>query len=250
MPEADQVKAELKFHVQRSAFFKLTQYSRFLAELMLAVSDKKSSQSRPPPYKDPLGLGKTHSHIVSKFLNDNTDQSYRFTQTWSDDTAAAGSSQEAIMLARILYDTRELKRMAHVLKPFVSNDPSTPEQQTTCFLYNYALFMHGSQRKEEEIFERSKSKVYAGMKITESSIQNSQAKNIVGSLERSFQTGNLDDLNTYLLGLVYVELGKTELAVKAFVRALNINPCLWGAWQELSRLILQEEVKLDAVDLS
>ena len=180
-------------------------------------------------------------------MGDNTDSTHRFGPVWSDDVATSATTQDAVMLARILYDSRELKRMAHVLKPYVQNDPTTTEQQTACFLYNYALFMHGSQRKEEEIFERSKSKVYAGMKVTESSIQNSQAKNIVVNLERWFQAGNLDDLNTYLLGLVYVELGKTEQAVKAFVRALNINPCLWGAWQELSRLILQEEIKLDAV---
>lgn len=168
---------------------------------------------------------------------------------WSEESGVSPKVSDALLLARTLYDTRELKRVAFVLKPYASLDSMNPESQSALFLYNYSLFMHGSQRKEEEIYERNKSKIYAGIKVTESSILNAQAKNILGNLERLFQAGSLDDLNTYLLGLVYVELGRPEQAIKAFVRALNLNPCLWGAWQELSRLIIQDEIKTDPVGI-
>ncbi len=186
------------------------------------------------------------SHLVNKFIDENTDRSQRFNQVWSDEVGNVKIS-DALLLARTLYDTRELKRVSFVLKPYSTSESLNPESQSALFLYNYALLMHGSQRKEEEIFERNKSKVYAGIKVTESSILNSQAKNILSNLERLYEAGSLDDLNTYLLGLVYVELGKAEKAAKTFIRALNLNPCLWSAWQELLRLILQEEVKIDPV---
>ena len=60
-------------------------------------------------------------------MGDNTDSTHRFVPAWSDDVATSATTQDAVMLARILYDSRELKRMAHVLKPYVQNDPTTTE---------------------------------------------------------------------------------------------------------------------------
>lgn len=102
--------------------------------------------------------------------------------------------------------------------------------------------MHGSQRREEEIFERNKSKQYAGIKVNDSSIVNQQAKNLARQLERLYQQDMLDDLNTYLYGLAMIDLLRYEDAAHAFIRSLNANPCNWAAWQELARLLLQDKV--------
>lgn len=115
------------------------------------------------------------------------------------------------------------------------------------FLYNYSIYMYGYQRKEEEVFERQKAKQYNGIKISESSIVNSQVYNIFPTLDRLYAQNGLDDLNTYVYGLVLVEMGKFEEAAVAFVKTLNLNPCFWSAWQELVKLSMQEKLKSDMV---
>jgi len=50
----------------------------------------------------------------------------------------------------------------------------------------------------------------------------------------------LNDLNCYLYGLALKGLEKKELAIKAFISALNLNPFLWSAWVELCLIICHD----------
>ena len=49
-------------------------------------------------------------------------------------------------LARTLFDLREYRKCAHLLKPF-----ATPKYQSALFLHSYALYLISEQTKEEEI---------------------------------------------------------------------------------------------------
>ena len=222
MPPLEDLKRELKFHGQRLAANRLIYAARFVNELMVSVSEFSSL-----------------SPIALRFVSENTDTSRSFKQMYRDDYDSPNADK--LQLARTLYDTRELKRCAHVLKAYEVN----PDCQSSLFLYNYALYMHGSQRREEEIFERNKSKQYAGIKVSDSSVCNQQSKNLVRGLERLYNEDRLDDMNTYMYGLVLVDIQRYEDASKAFIKCLNLNPLHWSAWQELARLIIQDEIKKD-----
>lgn len=53
------------------------------------------------------------------------------------------------MIARNLFDLREYKKCAYLLKDFINNS----EYQPAIFLYYYSLFLAGEIRKEEEMIE-------------------------------------------------------------------------------------------------
>lgn len=55
---------------------------------------------------------------------------------------------DALNLARILFDLKEYRKCAHVLKPF-----ATTKHQSALFLRNYSLFLVHEQQKEEENLE-------------------------------------------------------------------------------------------------
>lgn len=180
---------------------------------------------------------------MANFMDLNTDRTHKFKSVWREDQASPNFDN--LVYARTLFDLKELKKCAFVLKGYEANLSC----QSSFFLYNYSLYLAGYQRKEEEIFERQKSKVYAGQKVSESAIINNQAKNLRQNFDRFYENNELDDLNTYLYGLILAELGNYELAIKAFVKALNINPCFWSAWLELSRIINLDEVKADSFEI-
>jgi anaphase-promoting complex subunit 8 len=218
MPPIEDMRRELRYHGKRLMANRLTHSARFINELMVSLSDVTKL-----------------SKAARCFVNSHIDSSKSFTEVWREED---GPGIDELQMARSLYDSRELKRCAHVLK----SAEGKPDCQASLFLYNYALYMHGSQRREEEIFEKNKSKQYAGIKVNDSSIVNQQAKNLVRQMERLYQQDQLDDLNTYLYGMMMSDLLRYDDSANAFIKCLNINPCHWGAWQELARLILQDKL--------
>lgn len=225
MPPNEAIKRELRYHGQRLSANKLAHSARFINELLVSITAP-----------DDCSL----SSMTAKFLRDNTDQSKTFDLIWRD---VEGSNSDKLQVARSLYDCRELKRCSHLLKFAEGNT----ECQASLFLYSYSLYMHGSQRREEEIHERNKSKQYAGVKVSDNSVVNHQSKNLARTMERLYQLDLLDDLNTYLFGLLQLDLLKHEDAAAAFIKCLNLNPCHWGAWQELARLMMQGDIAGDCM---
>ena len=58
------------------------------------------------------------------------------------------ASYDSLQLARVLFDLKEYFKAASVLTEF-----NKPEYAEAYFLYNYALYMYGEFRKEEESIE-------------------------------------------------------------------------------------------------
>ena len=229
IPPVEDLKSELRYHASRLTFHKLTHSARFLNELLVSVVDKQQAEKS--------------GYLQQRFMEENTDKQTRFRQTWRDE--GIGKNPDVLTLARTLFDTRELKRAAFILK----SAEGSADCQSSLFLFSYSQYLHGYQRKEEEIYERQKSKLNQGVKITEKAVVNQQAINLLPQLEKQYTQGLLDDLNTYLLGLIYNEVGRAQDASAAFVKALNMNPMLWSAWQELAKLIMQEPPKTDSFEI-
>lgn len=53
---------------------------------------------------------------------------------------------DTLLVARNLFDLREFKKCANILKDHISN----PKNQMAIFFYYYSLYMSGEIRKEEE----------------------------------------------------------------------------------------------------
>lgn len=59
------------------------------------------------------------SVVLSNFITNNTDHSYRFNKVYEE---VGEEYIDAILTARNLFDLREYKKCAHLLKEY-SNDP-------------------------------------------------------------------------------------------------------------------------------
>lgn len=228
MPSLECIKNELRNNVQKFSYHKLTFASRFASELMNSLTDKATIEQ---------------NYALSHYFKENTDSLSTYRPEWREDPCSV--SYDRLLLARTLFDSKELKRAAFVLKEGEHGQLC----QSSLFLYHYALYLHGHGRKEEEIHERHKSKLFSGIKASENSIVNSQCKNSLPILERLFQSGKLDEMSTYLYGLTLLEAERNQEAVESFLAALNLNPCFWPAWQEILKLVTQSELQRDPFEL-
>jgi anaphase-promoting complex subunit 8 len=69
-------------------------------------------------------------------MTSNLDTSYQFDKIYIE---KYDKSTDVLMIARNLFDLREYKKCAYLLKDFISNS----EYQPAIFLYYYSLFLAG-----------------------------------------------------------------------------------------------------------
>ena len=86
--------------------------------------------------------------MLKKFMRNNTNHSAKFKKLY---TESYDEVTDHLMYARSLFDLREFKRCAHVLKPLLGT-----KNQSVIFMYYYTLYMYGDIRKQEEEYEKSK----------------------------------------------------------------------------------------------
>ncbi|KAL6005085.1 anaphase-promoting complex component apc8 [Asimina triloba] len=125
------------------------------------------------------------------------------------------------LLAKSYFDCREYRRAAHVLRDQTG--------RKAVFLRQYALYLAGEKRKEEEMIE-----------IDGSLAKSDAANNELVSLERELlalrKTGAMDSFGLYLYGVVLREKGNEDLARTILVESVNSYPWNWSAWSELQSL--------------
>ncbi|XP_022924091.1 anaphase-promoting complex subunit 8 [Cucurbita moschata] len=144
--------------------------------------------------------------------------SYVSTPVMEEDEVVDG---DFYLLAKSYFDCREYKRAAHVLRE--------QNGKKSVFLRQYALYLAGEKRKEEEVVE------------LEGSLGKSDAVNQeLVSLERELSTlrkkGMIDPFGLYLYGLVLKQKGSENLARTALMESVNSYPWNWSAWLELQSL--------------
>ena len=143
------------------------------------------------------------------------------------------ASTDTLNLARSLFDLREYRKCAHMLKPYANE-----KYQSALFLYNYALYTVSELSKEEEALqagEKIESACSAG--ATTAGLYRELAQ-IEASLQPLHERGALNGINLYLYGVVLKERNKKEEAKAAFAEALTRVPLLWSSWLELGSLIV------------
>ncbi len=121
---------------------------------------------------------------------------------------------DALMLARNLFDLREYKKCAHLLKEKVWQ--GSPEVD---FLYHYSLWVFGQFRKEEQVYEDEGS-------------GKPPHNPAVPQLIREMwpRRRELDPLSKYVLGLALKESERTEEALETLFEVINELPCFWSCW--------------------
>jgi hypothetical protein len=82
---------------------------------------------------------------------------------------------DVLKLGRVLFDCKEYRKAAHLLKPF-----ATIANQKALFMYNFCNYLISEQQKEEEIMENNEH-------ITRSSIQNVELVNIENELKPFYE---------------------------------------------------------------
>lgn len=180
--------------------------------------------------------------FMKGFIQENTDQSYKFDKVYQE---SYDDSYDALLIARNLFDLREFKKCAHLIKDYAKN----PKYQSAMFLYYYSLFMNGELRKEEEIFENG-GKYHPLCQLgplpapqgNHKTSANQELSHIEADLAPLYNQNQLNELNMYLYGIVLKEQMKKTEAREVFIKVLNLFPCFWSAWLELCRLIEGEDV--------
>lgn len=84
---------------------------------------------------------------------------------------------DTLNLARALFDLREYRKCAHMLKRFAN-----PRYQSALFLHNYALFQVSELTKEEEILQ-------SGDKISCSNVENKELTAIEVEMQQYYERG-------------------------------------------------------------
>ena len=84
--------------------------------------------------------------LLRNFNSNNTDPTYQFDRIYME---KYDKSTDVLMLARNLFDLREFKKAAHMLKDFVKSG----QYPQATFLYFYSLYLNGEMWSEEEMLE-------------------------------------------------------------------------------------------------
>ncbi|CAI0549577.1 unnamed protein product, partial [Linum tenue] len=156
--------------------------------------------------------------------------SYVSTPVMEEDEAV---DNDFYLLGKTYFDCREYRRAAHALRDQTA--------KKSVFLRNYALFLAGEKRKEEESIELT-------------GLGNSEPTNCeLITIERELSTlrknGTIDPFGLYLYGLVLKEKGNQNLARMVLVESVNCYPWNWSAWSELQALCSTPEI-LNGLNLS
>lgn len=178
----------------------LVQSAAWLAELLSALYvDEKSSS------------GPEHSSNRDSFDNSSC-------ALCSNPNVSTRNQSNLFTLARSYFDTRQYRRVAHVLK---EDDSSLGR-----FLGMYSQFLAGERRKEEERMELAD--------WTEP--DNLELPMLLTKLQVLSDSDNMDAFLWYLIAVILKRLKQPEKATEAFVRSLSLFPFNRGAWLELASL--------------
>lgn len=99
---------------------------------MVAVTDEKTFES---------------NNLMKTYYQNNVDSTLRFSKKWDEEEASP--NYDKLLLARNLYDLRELRKSAHVLRDQAANI----QDQSSMFMHNYAEWMHADMKMREERYQ-------------------------------------------------------------------------------------------------
>ncbi|CAH8511329.1 unnamed protein product [Dicrocoelium dendriticum] len=167
------------------------------------------------------------------------------------------------LFARSLYDAREYDYCAQVLLPCleppvcsVAGEKNADTRHPILyFMYIYARYMACEKRRANDEVElrriceqdgngkpaqAARAKCARELSALRCEIETIVNPENLNSPDPNFLKA-VDPFVIYLFALIYRRLTMEATAVALLVRAININPCMWPAWYELSQLIKDRE---------
>lgn len=136
----------------------------------------------------------------------------------------AETERNSYELARSYFDLREYERAAYFI-----GDAESPVPK---FLHMYALYMGKEKRRLNNMTDMAN--------LSESG-QSRDQSDLLMTLKRLHGQRKLDGYCLYLYGIVLKKLDLKEMAVTVLVEAINAAPMLWGAYVELTPLLMNKE---------
>lgn len=97
--------------------------------------------------------------IMKDYYNKNVDRTLSFTKRFNEE--ALTEYYDELLLARNLFDLKEIKKSAHILKDFSDNI----NEQSCMFMHNYALYLHADMKMREERYQNEYEKCKKKFKI-------------------------------------------------------------------------------------
>ncbi|XP_030755026.1 cell division cycle protein 23 homolog [Sitophilus oryzae] len=135
------------------------------------------------------------------------------------------SEQAEYLIAKSYFNIKEYDRCAHFVRNCSSSKPR--------FLYLYARYLSIEKKKLDDMTD---------VNCPPDPTQNDALKELCSEFKNDFYDNKLDGYCTYLYGIVLKKLDLKSLAIDIFIKSIQQEPLIWGAWYELGKLINEKNV--------
>ena len=145
IPPSDYLKNELRYSVSYLGANRLHESSKWISEILKSLHSETQGLNDSDAYMERSDLSHQDDK-VDNLTDENQDYPLSarsdFTYTFFE---RPGRVNDSLQLARTLFDLREYRKTAFILKPFLSE-----KNQSILFLYYYSMFLISEQQIEEE----------------------------------------------------------------------------------------------------
>ena len=191
----------------------LTQSYKWLAEILFAF--------KKVPFKP-----QNASHFLPE------EKGFPTTRIESENDIIHCEDIETYLMAKGYFDLREYDRCAFFTSSCVSKLNSSGNEENNGkkagkleFIHFYSRYLSGEKKRLDNMTD------------TITSVDSQQLtylQDLRCELQKLSEAAKLDGYCTYLYGIVLKRLELNDKAKHVLIEAVNMEPCLWGAWLELA----------------
>lgn len=146
-------------------------------------------------------------------------------------TLGCEEETDVFLLAKSYFDLKEYDRCS-----YFTRNCAKPKAQ---FLHYYSRYLSIEKKKIDSMTDEN---------CPPDPAKNEPLAELCTALKNKWYSDELDGYCLYLYGVVLRKLDLIQLAVDAFVKAVNKEPILWAAWQELGQIVADKH-KLNSGNL-
>lgn len=173
-----------------------------------------------------------NGEIKNEWVFNDIQQLYQ-EKIWPDIIKFKKTSR--FVCSKVYFDSEEYDKAAFTLSQNVSIDQLSPEE---IFLWAYSLYLSGEKIKLQEVYQTSDQ--------PEKDFRLAENLNIDLIYKKILTIDQKLDINEqpfilYMYSLMLKHKNQIDLALKYLIKAINIYPCFFSAWIELSELLSTED---------
>ena len=194
----------------------LTQSYKWLAEILYALKTVKSIPSKDQEANNSYSM----------------ESSETMASTNQGSFPSADEEIETYLMAKGYFDLKEYDRCTFFTSQTMSNSKNASNEEDNEkktgkveFLHFYSRYLSGEKKRLDNMTDT----------ITSVDAQQlTYLQELRSELQKLEENNILDGYCTYLYGIVLKRLELNEKAKNVLIKAVNMEPCLWGAWLELA----------------